>query len=105
MAQSKYIKVTVRCFDPEKGGEPYLREYEVPLEEGMSVTNALYRINEISGEAVAYRVSCHRGLCASCLMRVNGRVVLGCCVAVVGDIMVEPAFPNRVIKDLVIIQA
>jgi succinate dehydrogenase/fumarate reductase-like Fe-S protein len=37
-------------------------------------------------------------------MRVNGKRVLGCTQEVTGDLKIEPAFPDRVIKDLVVEQ-
>ncbi|MBI2911913.1 MAG: hypothetical protein HYY05_07200 [Chloroflexi bacterium] len=104
MSQPRTLRVRIQRFDPARDPEPYERTYEVPFEEGISVTNVLYRINEISGEAVAYRVSCHRGICASCLMRVNGHPELGCCTEVRGDLVLEPAFKDKVIKDLVVEQ-
>lgn len=54
--------------------------------------------------SMAYRVSCNRGICASCMMTVIGKRVLACTVEVGGDLRLEPAFPDRVIKDLVVEQ-
>lgn len=104
MSQARILRVRIQRFDPVRDPEPYERTYEIPFEEGMSVTYVLYRVNEIHGDAVAYRVSCHRGLCASCLMRVNGHPELGCCTVVGGDLSLEPAFADKVIKDLVVEQ-
>ena len=86
------------------GEPPTWSSYQVPIEPGMSVTNVLYRINELFDGGLAYRVSCHRGICASCIMRVNGKRLLGCTHEVTGDLKIEPAFPDRVIKDLVVEQ-
>ena len=70
-----------------------------------SVTNTLWRVNELHDGSLAYRVSCHRGICASCIMKVNGKTKLGCVTEVTGDLLlVEPAFPNKVVKDLVVEQ-
>lgn len=104
MSDRRTITVRIRRFDPSKDGESHYRCYEMPFEDGMSVTYLLYRLNAVYGEAVAYRVACHRGLCASCLMRINGKPKLACCEPVVGDLTLEPAFPDKVIKDLVVIQ-
>ena len=104
MSQPRTLRVRVQRFDPTRDREPFERTYEIPFEEGMSVTNVLYRVNEIHGDAVAYRVSCHRGICASCLMRVNGHPELGCCTVVRGDLVLEPAFKDKVIRDLVVEQ-
>lgn len=104
MTTARTLRVRVQRFDPTRDREPFERTYEVPFEEGLSVTNVLYRVNEIHGDAVAYRVSCRRGICASCLMRVNGHTELGCCTVVHDDLVLEPAFKDKVIKDLVVEQ-
>lgn len=101
MQQARKIQVRVQRSNPALKGEPFYETYQVPLEDGMSVANVLSLINELFAAALAYRVSCRRGLCASCLMKVNGRTRLACCEAVTGDLTLEPAFPDRVAKDLV----
>jgi succinate dehydrogenase / fumarate reductase iron-sulfur subunit len=100
-------KITVEVWrsSPAEGVEPHWERFaDVPLDEGMSVTNVLFRLNELSARGVAYRVSCHRGICASCIMRVNGKTRLGCSETVDGDLKLEPAFADKVVKDLVVEQ-
>ena len=105
MAEPRRIRVEVLRSCPAAGAAPRWECYpDVPLDEGMSVTNLLYRINALFDGGLAYRVSCHRGICASCIMRVNGKLKLGCSETVDGDLRLEPAFPDRVIKDLVVEQ-
>ena len=102
---TRTITVEVLRSSPAEGREPCWERFaDVPLDEGMSVTNVLFRLNELSARGVAYRVSCHRGICASCIMRVNGKTRLGCSEVVDGDIKLEPAFPDKVVKDLVVEQ-
>ena len=81
---AELVRVTVRRYDPRRDPAPYDETYEVP--------------------GIAYRVSCHRGICASCRMKVNGKARLACCYPVAGgDVLrLEPASPPPVIKDLVI---
>lgn len=99
------VKVEVLRGSPAEGLEPRWVTYpQVPIDSGMSVTNMLFRINERFDGGLAYRVSCHRGICASCMMTVNGKRVLACTVEATGDLRLEPAFPDRVIKDLVVEQ-
>jgi succinate dehydrogenase/fumarate reductase-like Fe-S protein len=101
---SEMVRVTVQRRDPAADGAPYDETYEVPVADTTSVTNLLYEINERYGAGIAYRVSCHRGICASCRMKVNGKARLGCCHPVTGgELRVEPATPNGVIKDLVLV--
>ena len=105
MAEPGRIQVEVLRSCPAEGQGPHWARYaDVPIEPGMSVTNVLDRINQLMDGSLAYRVSCHRGICASCIMRVNGRPLLACSATVTGDLRLEPAFPDRVIKDLVVEQ-
>ena len=98
------VRVTVRRFDPRHDAEPHDETYEVPVPDTTSVTNVLYDINQRYNAAIAYRVSCHRGICASCRMKINGKARLGCTYEVVGgsDVRVEPPTTTGLIKDLVI---
>lgn len=107
MSAERRIQVRVQRYDPTSGEQPHFDSFDVRFEDGLSVTNVLYRILEEHDGSVAYRVSCHRGLCASCLMRVNGKPKLACCEPVEEiDLTLEPAFKDlrRVIKDLVVEQ-
>jgi len=97
------VRVRVLRSDPGGGVEPYWHEYEVPLSPGISVTGLLWLVNEQLDGGLAYRVSCHRGICASCIMRINGKQRLGCVTEVTGDLDLEPAL-GTVIKDLVVEQ-
>ncbi len=65
------------------------------------MSNALQHINEEYDGGLAHYLSCRRGICAECMVRVNGRVVLACTELVRGDITVEPVKKDRVVKDLV----
>ena len=97
------VRVTVRRYDPRHDAEPHDETYEVPVEDTTSVTNVLYAINERYGAGIAYRVSCHRGICASCRMNADGKARLDCCHPVTsGELRVEPPTYGTVIKDLVI---
>ncbi|HZS02068.1 MAG TPA: 2Fe-2S iron-sulfur cluster-binding protein [Chloroflexota bacterium] len=96
------VRVTVQRFNPEHDAAPHYETYEVPVRDTTSVTNVLYDVNAIHGAAIAYRVSCHRGICASCRMKVNGKARLACCHPVDGgEIKLEPSMGFKVIKDLV----
>src|SRR5687767_3513990 len=94
------VRIRVQRADPEVGQAAHWQEYEVPLDPGQSVTDVLRRINELLDGSLAYRVSCHRGICASCIMRINGKQRLGCVTEVIGDTELLPAL-GAVIKDLV----
>ena len=97
------VRVTVTRYDPRRDSAPHEETYEVPVGGTTSVTNVLYEINERYHAGIAYRVSCKRGICASCRMKVNGSSRLACTQAVdAGELRVEPATkPELIIKDLV----
>ncbi len=99
--QKKNITVRVQRFDPAVEGEPRTESYLIPFSAGMSVSDALHLVNERHGDALAYFTSCRKGVCGICLVKVNGETRLACCTPVEGDLTVEPAFPELVIKDLV----
>ena len=98
------IRVRVLRGHSPDGSEAFWQDYDVPFAPGRSVTGTLWVINEALDGSLAYRVSCHRGICASCIMRINGKQRLGCVTEVTGDLELEPAI-GTVIKDLVIEQA
>lgn len=81
---------------------PYYETFRVPLEDTMSVTNVLQYINEHMEGGLAFYVSCRRGLCRGCVLRVNNRPVLACSHIVSDDIVVEPLDPAKAIRDLVV---
>jgi succinate dehydrogenase/fumarate reductase-like Fe-S protein len=96
------VRVTVRRFDPAVRSEPYEETYELPVAATTSVTHLLYEINARYAAGIAYRVSCHRGICASCRFKINGKARLGCTYEVNGgELRIEPASPD-VIRDLVV---
>jgi fumarate reductase (CoM/CoB) subunit B len=103
-APAATVSVRVLRGDPSEPREPFWQEYEVPFSPGRSVTGTLWLVNELIDGSLAYRVSCHRGICASCIMRINGKQLLACVTEVTGDVSLEPGI-GTVIKDLVIEQA
>jgi succinate dehydrogenase/fumarate reductase-like Fe-S protein len=97
------VRVRVLRSEPASDKPAYWQEYEVPFSPGRSVTGTLWLINELLDGSLAYRVSCHRGICASCIMRINGKQLLACVTEVTGDLELQPGM-GAVIKDLVIEQ-
>jgi succinate dehydrogenase/fumarate reductase-like Fe-S protein len=94
------IEVRVFRFNPSVERESRYEVYKVPYIEGSTVSNVLQYINEEYDGGLAHYLSCRRGICAECMVRVNGKAVLGCMEIVRGDITIEPVTRERVIKDL-----
>jgi succinate dehydrogenase/fumarate reductase iron-sulfur protein len=97
----KIVKVRIFRSNPaRKQNDPGYQTYDVPIVERMSVLNVLQYINERYDGGLAYYVSCRRGLCSGCAVRVNGRPRLACTELVDSDITIEPISEDRVLKDL-----
>lgn len=97
------VKARIYRIDRSAGNQAgRYQEYEVPLQDRMSVLNLLQYVNEHYDGGLAYYVSCRRGLCAGCAVRVNGKSKLACVELVTGDVTIEPLSEDRVVKDLLI---
>ena len=99
--RKRSITIRVQRCDMAVEQKPRMLSYRLPYSPGMSVSDALRLVNERSGDALAYLVSCRLGICGCCLVKVNGRRRLACCTPVEDNLTVAPAFPALVIKDLV----
>ncbi len=87
-----------------EGGE--FKEYEVELDQGMVVLDALHRIQGEHAGDLAIRWNCKAGKCGSCSMEINGKPRLSCMTrmnsfAADETIVIQPLKAFPVIKDLV----
>ena len=103
---TKRYTFKVRRFDPEKDSEFYYQEYALDVPEGMTVLEALLRIQAEQDGSLAFRYACRGAVCGSCAMVINGRVDLACRTQVLAlgaeVITVEPLANLPVLKDLVV---
>ena len=92
----------VQCFDPKKDDKPHYREYALDVPEGMTVLEALLRIQAEQDGNLAFRYACRGAVCGSCAMVINGHVDLACRTQVRGlgeeTIVVEPLHNLPVLK-------
>jgi len=108
--------IKVRRYKPESGKGPFWQDFDVELEESLSVLDALLQARSNLDGSLAVRCSCRAAICGSCGVRVNGESVLACKTklqeaqdhadrregAGAGNpIVVEPMGNMPVIKDLV----
>ena len=89
--------------DAQGGG---LKEYRVPLEEGMVVLDAIHHIQGHQAPDLAVRWNCKAAKCGSCSAEVNGRPKLMCKTRMdaypAGEpIVVQPMKTFPIVKDLV----
>ena len=100
------VTLLVQRYRPEIEERPTWQEYEVPLRREWTVLDALNHVKDRLDGTLAFRWSCHMGVCGSCGMTVNGEPVLTCATYLEaqppGPIRVAPLKSFPVIRDLVI---
>jgi succinate dehydrogenase / fumarate reductase iron-sulfur subunit len=102
------VILKIRRFDPERDEEPHWERYEVPVEPGDRLLDALHWVKWNLDGSLTFRRSCAHGVCGSDAMRVNGANRLACKVLVKdlavpgGEISVEPIKGLPVNKDLLV---
>lgn len=87
-----------------KGGE--FKDYQVKIDPGMVVLDAIHRIQATDSSDLAVRWNCKAGKCGSCSCEINGKPKLSCMTrmneyAPDETITVQPLKTFPVIKDLV----
>ncbi|MCD6341294.1 MAG: ferredoxin [Thaumarchaeota archaeon] len=98
------VRVKVFRFNPEKDEAPYYKTYEVPVEGPMSVLALLRYIYEELDPTLAFcgEHICYKGICATCMALVNGKVERTC-MRIVNpgeEIVVEPLKGQPIVRDL-----
>jgi succinate dehydrogenase / fumarate reductase iron-sulfur subunit len=102
------VKLRVKRYDPESGGETHFQQYTVDMPESATVLDALIEVREYHDGTLALRCSCRSAICGSCMMHVNGVARLACKTSIKAiadesdEIVVEPGGNLPVIKDLVV---
>ncbi|HSD76532.1 MAG TPA: 2Fe-2S iron-sulfur cluster-binding protein [Solirubrobacteraceae bacterium] len=91
-----------------KRGDPageHFDEFEVPVDAGTTLLDALVWIQHHRDRTLALRASCHHAACGTCGVQANGREVLACVTPFDGlgrRITVEPLANLPVLADLVV---
>ena len=94
----------IRRFDPENDKAPWLQQFTVQVEKGMTILDGLHQIKETQDSSLAWRFSCRMGVCGSCAMLINGKPALACNTQIleVNQIITLAPLPNfAIIKDFV----
>ena len=90
----------------ENGIRTGWQDFEVALEERMTVLDALFRIQRTRDASLSFRCACRVGMCGTCAVYVNGIPRLACRTRVISldakTITVGPLPHLPVIKDLVV---
>jgi succinate dehydrogenase / fumarate reductase iron-sulfur subunit len=100
--------VRVQRFNPDVDKKPHLQEFQVRLEPGTTILDALHQIKHEQDGSLTFRRSCRHAICGSCAMNVNGRNVLVCKTPLSreldkkGRVTIKPLSYLPIIKDLVV---
>jgi len=100
---TKTIKTSVLRYNPDSDDQPYLQDFDVEYEPGMTVLDVLLYIQDKFDSSLAFRWECRGGQCGSCAVRVNKTARVACRTKVEPDedLVLEPLEKMPVIKDLV----
>ncbi|HID17745.1 TPA: ferredoxin [Candidatus Bathyarchaeota archaeon] len=99
------ITAKIFRFDPSTDRAPRYETYKVPAEESMTILEILRYIRRNLDRTLSFRdYICYKGICANCLVSVDGKPLRGCSTRVnPGEtITVEPVFEHPIVKDLVV---
>jgi len=100
------IKALVFRFNPEKDNKPYYVEYNIEVNEPLSVLVLLNKIQTEIDQTLSFRdYCCGLQMCRSCMVKVNKKKKLACITIVKpGErIIIDPiSFPDLHVKDLVV---
>src|SRR6218665_1285228 len=86
-------------------GEPEWQSIDLPDTRdwsGVSVSAALQHLHRENDPDLAYLLSCRRGLCNVCAMRIDGVVTTACTTEVRDGMRIAPAKPALLLKDTVV---
>ena len=82
------------------------QQFEVALEERMTVLDALFRVQREQDASLSFRCACRVGMCGTCAMQINGVPRLACKTRVrvleTETIHVAPLSNLPIVKDLVV---
>src|ERR687896_2766861 len=99
------MKLSIYRYDPEKDSKPYMKDYEVKLEQSdRMLLDALVKV-KAQDDTLAFRRSCREGVCGSDAMNINGKNRLACItklVEVKEPVVIRPLPGLPVIRDLIV---
>lgn len=98
------MRFSIYRYHPEVDTAPRMQNYEVSVEPGMMLLDALLRI-KTQDESLTFRRSCQEGVCGSDGLNVNGHNCLACITNpknLKEPIVIRPLPGHPVIRDLVV---
>ena len=106
IVDEKQCTFQIRRYEPASGNEPYTQPYTLAVPRGMTVLEALLRLQAEQDGTLAFRYACRGAVCGSCAMAINGHIDLACRTQVhslnTDTITLEPLPNLRILKDLIV---
>lgn len=104
--QEKTLTFRIFRYKPGKIDPPGFEDFQIAINEDMSVLDALEKIRLEQDSSLMYRHSCHHSSCGTCACKINGREKLTCVTNVLAleaeTITLEPLDGFRKEGDLVV---
>ena len=103
------ITFKIKRYNPEKQAEPYFEEFQLDVQDDLTLLDCMNEIKWTLDGSLTYRMSCRSAICGSCAVKANGHAILACQRQVrhlVKDddtIVLEPLGNMKPIKDLSLI--
>ncbi|HID74554.1 MAG TPA: succinate dehydrogenase/fumarate reductase iron-sulfur subunit [Planctomycetaceae bacterium] len=93
-------------YDATQPEEPRFDVFHLTPSPGMSVLEAILRIQDEQDPSLSFRYACRSAVCGSCGMAINGRLALACRVQLdrldTDRVVLEPMPNLEIIRDLVV---
>lgn len=96
------MRITIVRPTGNEDGTPRRDTFEIDAPDTISISGALQLIAQNFDSSLGYYLSCRRGVCACCVMRVNGKIETACMVPARDDMVIEPIRMNLVVRDTVV---
>jgi len=87
---------------PGPQGSTWTQIYKLPDISGASVSNVLQYISRHVDGSLGYYLSCRRGMCAACVVRIDGENEKACVVQAQDGMVIEPTTLRLLVKDSVV---
>jgi succinate dehydrogenase / fumarate reductase iron-sulfur subunit len=99
------MKLSIYRYDPEKDAKPYMRDYEVALEQSdRMLLDAMVKA-KVQDDSLSFRRSCREGVCGSDAININGKNGLACITKIAdlpAHVTLRPLPGLPVIRDLIV---
>lgn len=106
--ESTDTRYTLRIFryDASVDDAPRFDDFTVDMDQGATVLDALFRVQEELDPSLSFRYACRGAICGSCSMVINGQLDLACRVQLAQfgatTVVLEPLPNLSVVRDLVV---